>query len=149
MYQRDVSAFLPAATPPLTDWKLNMVEHGMSTAESFLVDLLRERKSIFASGVIASPFHTIAEIMIKKGDVPAGVKVPQAALLHALKEAGWVDVGRVATHDLSTKKQIYAHPDVAKKHSRSDMRRMVEGGISDNIGQLGLASNNGNVYPMR
>ena len=45
----------------------------------------------------------------------------RAALLHALKEAGWVDVGRVATHDLSTKKQIYAHPDVNKKHGKSGM----------------------------
>jgi hypothetical protein len=131
MYQRDVSAFMPAATPPLTDWKLNMVEHGMSTAESFLVDLLRERKSVFEYGVIASPFHRVAEVMIKRGDLPVGVKVPQAALLHALKEAGWVDVGRVATSDLSTKKQIYAHPDIAKKYSKSDMRRMVEEEWSD------------------
>lgn len=149
MHQRDVSAFMPAATPPMTDWKLNMVEHGMSTAESFLTDMLRARSGLFASGVIASPFHVIADAMVKKGDIPAGVKVPQAALLHALKEAGWVDIGRVATHDLSTKKQIYAHPDVAKKYGKSDMRRMVENGISDNIGQLGLATNNGNVYPMR
>ena len=35
MWQRDVSAFNPAAAPPVTEWKLNMVEHGLSVAESF------------------------------------------------------------------------------------------------------------------
>jgi hypothetical protein len=88
----------------------------------------------------------IADAMVKRGDIPSGVKVPQAALLHALKEAGWVDVGRVATHDLSTKKQIYAHPDVNKKHGKSDLRRMVEGGVADTSP---LAKSIGNVYPMR
>jgi len=52
--------------------------------------------------------------------------VPQAALLHALQEAGWVDVGRVASAEYATKKHIFAAPDMSKKFSKSDLRRLVE-----------------------
>jgi len=48
LHQRDVSSFNPAAAPPVTEWKLNMVEHGMSSAESYLVDMMRLRTGIFS-----------------------------------------------------------------------------------------------------
>ena len=60
------------------------------------------------------------------GSAPSGVKVPQAALLHALKESGWLDVGRVASGELPTKKHLYCAPDMLKTYSKSDLRRMVE-----------------------
>jgi hypothetical protein len=53
------------------------------------------------------------------------VKVPQPALLHALKEAGWVDLGRVASGDFQSKKHMYCAPDMVGV-SKSDLRRMVE-----------------------
>jgi len=124
LHQRDVSAFNPAAAPPVTEWKLNMVEHGMSVAESYLVDLMRARSGVFADGVIGGPFHRICDALAI--NVPAGVKVPQAALLHALKEAGWIDIGRVHSVAYPTKKHIYAAPDAIEKHSKSDLRRMAE-----------------------
>jgi hypothetical protein len=125
MHQRDVSAFNAAAAPPSTEWKTNMVEHGLSVAESFLVDLMRLRVGPFAVGVIAGPFHRLCDTIITN-HVPAGTKVPQAALLHALKEAGWIDCGRIGSVDFQTKKQIFAAPDVANSYSKSDLRRMVE-----------------------
>ena len=124
LHQRDVSAFNPAAAPPVTEWKLNMVEHGMSVAESFLVDMMRSRVDPFISGVVAGPFHQLCDTIASR--VPAGTKVPQAALLHAFKEAGWVDCGRIGSSEYQTKKHIYAAPDVAKKYNKSDLRRMVE-----------------------
>jgi hypothetical protein len=120
---RDVSKFNPSAPPMWTEFKANLVEHGMSMAESYLVDLLRERRGEFAKGVIGSPFHSLCDRLA--GTAPSGVKVPQAALLHALKEAGWLDKGRLKSRDYDTKKHIFCAPDLADV-AKSDLRRMVE-----------------------
>jgi hypothetical protein len=120
---RDVSAFNPGAAPMVTEFKLNLIEHGMSTAESFLVDAMRARTGEFARGVIGSPFHAICDRLA--GIAPAGVKVPQAALLHALREAGWLDCGRVAARETPNKKHIFCAPELADK-PKSELRRMIE-----------------------
>jgi len=122
MASRDVSAFNPSAAPAMTEFKYNLIEQGMSTAESYLVDLMRNRLGEFTRGVIASPFHALCDRLA--GSAPSGAKIPQAALLHALKEAGWVDCGRLTSHDYPSKKHIYCAPDI--KASKSDLRRMVE-----------------------
>jgi hypothetical protein len=123
LYARDVIKFNPGATPPMTEAKQVLISLGLSTAESYLVDLLQSRKGPFVSGVIGSPFHAVCDQLV--GFVPAGVKVPQAALLHALREAGWIDRGRVATHEFQTKKHIFCAPDF-ETYNKSDLRRMVE-----------------------
>jgi hypothetical protein len=120
---RDVSAFNPSAPPMWTEFKANLVEHGMSMAESYLVDMLRERKGEFAKGVIGSPFHSLCDRLA--GQAPSGVKVPQAALLHALKEGGWVDCGRLKSREYDTKKHIFACPEMADL-GKSELRRLVE-----------------------
>ena len=126
MWQRQVEAFNYAAAPPITEWKINMVEQGMSVAESFLVDMMRQRIGPFAAGVVGGPFHKLCDLMASQGHVPVGVKVPQAALLHAFKEAGWVDCGRLASVDYQTKRHIIAAPGIAASLSKSDLRRAVE-----------------------
>jgi hypothetical protein len=123
LHTRDVSDWNPNAPPPLTEAKAIMVEHGMSTAESFLVDQLRRRVGEFSRGVIASPFHGVCDRL--QGMAPNGVKIVQAALLHALKEANWVDMGRVASRTYSTKKHIFCAPEHVRV-SKSDLRDMVE-----------------------
>jgi hypothetical protein len=123
LMDRDVSQFNPSAPPMWTEFKANLVEHGMSMAESYLVDMLRERKGDFAKGVIGSPFHSLCDRLA--GQAPSGVKVPQAALLHALKEAGWVDKGRLKSRDFDTKKHIFCAPELTD-YGKSDLRRMVE-----------------------
>jgi hypothetical protein len=120
---RDVSQFNPSAPPMWTEFKANLVEHGMSMAESYLVDMLRERKGDFTKGVIGSPFHSLCDRLA--GQAPSGVKVPQAALLHALKEAGWIDRGRIKSREFDTKKHVFCAPDL-EDISKSDLRRMVE-----------------------
>jgi hypothetical protein len=124
LYQRDVSAFNPAATPAWTEFKSNLIEHSMSTAESWLVDMMRRRQGEFAKGAVGSPFHALIDRLL--GSMPTGVKVPQAALLHALKEAGWVDVGRLASAEYTTKKHVFAAPELANRLSKSELRRLVE-----------------------
>lgn len=136
LWQRDVTGFNPAAAPPVTEWKMNMVEHGLSVAESFLVDMMQQRIGPFHSGVVGGPFHKLCDA-IANGHVPSGTKVPQAALLHAFKEAGWVDCGRLASSEYSTKKHVYAAPDVYDVRSKSELRRMVEGVASGDGKVLG------------
>lgn len=123
LHDRNVSAFNPAAAPPVTEFKLNLVEHGMSIAESFLTDMIRLRSGEFAKGVIGSPFYGICERLSSLA--PSGVKVPQAALLHALKEAGWKDMGRLASAKYSTKKHIFCAPDMVR-WTKTDLRNAVE-----------------------
>ena len=123
LHTRDVSAWNPTAPPPMTEAKAIMVEHGMSTAEAFLVDQMRRRAGEFARGAIASPFHAVCDRL--QGLAPAGVKIVQAALLHALKEAGWVDMGRTASRTHSTKKHIFCAPELARS-TKSELRDMVE-----------------------
>jgi hypothetical protein len=123
LYQRDVSAFNPGAAPPLTEAKMIMVEQGRSTAESYLVEMMQARLGEFSAGVVASPFYALCDRL--SGGAPSGTRIPQAALLHALKEAGWLDCGRVGTREYQTKKHIFCAPDMGKV-ARSELRAMVE-----------------------
>jgi hypothetical protein len=124
LHARDVTKFNPAAAPAMTEFKANLVEHGMSMAESFLVEMLKSRKGEFAKGVIGSPFHALCDRLT--GLAPSNVKIPQAALLHALKEAGWVDCGRIKSREFDTKKHIFADPELATILSKSELRRALE-----------------------
>jgi hypothetical protein len=45
--------------------------------------------------------------------------------LHALKEAGWVDCGRMASRDFVTRKHIFCAPEMVDL-SKSELRRLVE-----------------------
>ena len=123
LHQRDVSAFNPGGTPFMTEAKAIMVEAGMSGAESFLVDLMRSRIGEFSKGVVGAPWHALCDRL--QGTAPGAVKVVQGALLHALKEAGWVDMGRLKSRRYDTKKHIFCAPDMVDM-SRSDLRDMVE-----------------------
>jgi len=123
LHARDVSAFNAGAAPMMTEFKLNLVEHGLSIAESYLVEAMRLKVGEFSKGVIGSPFHAVCDRLA--GSAPAGVKVPQQALLHAFKEAGWIDCGRLKSRDYDTKKHIYCAPDMVDR-PKSELRRLVE-----------------------
>ena len=123
MHARDVSAFNPGAAPPMTEFKANLVEHGMSIAESFLVEMMRSRIGEFSKGVIGSPFHPLCDRV--SGAAPQGTKVPQAALLHALKHSGWVDCGRIKSRAHDSKKHVFCAPEMVTM-SKTDLRNMVE-----------------------
>jgi hypothetical protein len=123
LHQRDVKAFNPGATPFLTEAKAIMVEAGMSGAESLLVDLMRNRLGEFSKGVVGAPWHALCDRL--QGSVQGNVKIVQPALLHALKEAGWIDCGRLASRTYQTKKHIFCAPNMAST-SKTDLRAMVE-----------------------
>jgi hypothetical protein len=123
LHQRDVSAFNPGLPPMMTEAKAIMVEAGMSGAESFLVELMRARIGEFSKGVVGAPWHALCDRL--QGSAPGAIKVVQGALLHALKEAGWVDCGRLASRGYQTKKHIFCAPDMVAT-SKTDLRAMVE-----------------------
>jgi hypothetical protein len=123
LHQRDVSAFNPGLPPMMTEAKAIMVEAGMSGAESFLVELMRARIGEFSKGVVGAPWHALCDRL--QGSAPGAIKVVQGALLHALKEAGWVDCGRLKSRRHDTKKHIFCAPDMVEM-SRSELRDMVE-----------------------
>jgi hypothetical protein len=123
LHARDVTAFNPGATPFLTEAKAIMVEAGMSGAESFLVDLMRNRLGEFSKGVVGAPWHALCDRL--QGSVQGSVKIVQPALLHALKEAGWVDMGRLKSRRYDNKKHIFCAPDMAEM-GKSELRDMVE-----------------------
>ena len=121
---RDVSAFNPKAMPPWTDYRTRLIETGRSMAESYVIEQVLRPSPEFAAGVIASPFYRLCNQLAQ--GAPGGVKVPQAALLHGLKEAGWIDLGAVKSTEFQTKKNIWAREDMVRTYSKSDLRRMVE-----------------------
>ena len=118
-----MSKFNPKAAPPETEFKINWIEHGMSTAEAVLVDMMNERRGEFARGVIGSPFYSVCSKV--STDMPIGTKVPPAALLHALQEAGWKDMGRISSGDYPNKKHIFCAPALTHL-TKSDLRRILE-----------------------
>jgi hypothetical protein len=62
----------------------------------------------FEQGVITAPFHVLcADLTLRAGLAP-GQRIPAAAL----KEAGWQDMGRLGAVGLSTKKHVFAAPDM-------------------------------------
>ena len=125
LHARDVSAFNPAATPMETDYKRTMIVGGLSTAEAFILHQIEQRAAPFDTGVISGPWYRHCEALMASGVAPGGLKIPQPALLHALKEAGWIDMGLCGAPDLPTKRHIYVRPD-RRHESKSDLRRAVE-----------------------
>ena len=130
---RDVSKFNPSAPPMWTEFKENLIENGMSMAESFILTQIRARTDEFRLGVVATPFYGICDRLMAVG--PAGVKIPPSALLHALKEAGWIDRGRVASVEHPSRRHVFVAPEFAKER-KTTLRNMLEPGASGNIVNL-------------
>ena len=125
LYARDVSKFNPGAAPEMTEFKQNLLESGMSGLESSIVQMIHKKEGDFARGVVGSPLHPVCDRIADHLLIPRN-KVPQSALLHALKEAGWKDMGRLGAAGLESKKRVIASPEAIKQFSKSELRRMIE-----------------------
>lgn len=124
LWERDVSAFNPAAVPGMTEYKVGLIELGRSGVEAFIMEQMKARVGEFAKGAVAAPFHSLCDRL--SGSMPTGSKVPPSALMHALHEGGWVDCGRLGSTDFPSTKRIFAAPDILEGLSKSDIRRLVE-----------------------
>jgi hypothetical protein len=118
--QRDVRAFNPGATPPLTDAKISMIDLGMSGGELYLADMVRERRGLFARGVIGSPWSDVIAELSKVCQGPT-----REMVFVALRESGWKDFGRVQSREFSTPKHAWVAPEYAKR-PKSEIRNMLE-----------------------
>ena len=125
LHRRDVSAFNPAAAPPVTEYKLSLIANGQSPAESILCEMIRGREGPFEQGVITAPFHVLcADLTLRAGLAP-GQRIPAAALHHALLECKWLDCGRVTSAEYSTRRHVYCAPELIHA-TKSELRRLVE-----------------------
>jgi hypothetical protein len=136
LYTRDVSSFNAAATPMITDFKLSMIEDGRSMAEEYLIDLLQREVGEFSLGIIGAPFHMLRDRIT--GHAPSGVKIPQGALLHALAEAGWRNLGRIMSRAHKAPKQTYVSPRIARalndgSLTKTEIRDSLEGTPAPNV----------------
>jgi hypothetical protein len=123
LWSRDVSQFNPGAAPMKTQFWYSLVSDGRSPAEELLIDMIESQTGEFARGVIAGPFSALC--MRIQTATPGGQRIPKAALLHALAEAGWLDVGQISSREYPTRKQVYCAPSL-EHNTKSDLRRMVE-----------------------
>lgn len=120
---RDVSAFMPGATPPVTDAKLQLIELAMSNAESYVTQMAQDRVAEFERGVIATPLNLLALRIVKNHrDAP---KISKEAILVALKEAGWIDRGYVCSRRYPSRRYVYVAPEHAETPG-SKLRDMLE-----------------------
>lgn len=129
LYQRDVSAFNPLATPMDTEYRQALIEGGMSMAHAFLVQSIAEGSGEFQAGVVGSPFNRLADRL--QGSAPAGVKIHHAEIVESLQDAGWVNIGSCASKDHPTKKTVWVSKSMFEKyrsgeHTKSSLRDMLE-----------------------
>ena len=121
---RDVSAFRPGAAPPMTDAKLGLLQAGMSHSESAIVELARTKTGPFRSGVICGPWQITCEAL--SGYMSNSMRPSVNTLLHALREAGWVDAGMVKSREYPVKKHLWAAADLYGLDDKSSLRRRWE-----------------------
>ena len=121
---RDVSAFDAAATPPYTEAKALMVENGFSAAEAYLVDAIRAGQGEFSRGAVCAPWGPLLDRL--QGQAPSSVKLYPAALFHAMREAGWIDKGRIHSRQYPTKKHLFCCPQLADSNG-VELRAIAEG----------------------
>ncbi len=123
LHARDVSAFNPAAIPPMTEEKASMIEGGLTTGEDYLCGLATRRAGEFARGVVGSRWSAVVDRL--QATAPQGVKLNKHALFHALKEAKWVHVGRIMSAEHTSKVDVWCAPDMAHL-PKSELRGLVE-----------------------
>jgi hypothetical protein len=126
LYARDVSAFDPGARPPLTDAKILMGSASLSPAEAWLVDQINRRAGIFASGAVAGPWQGVCEAL--QPLAPHSIRLVAPALLHALREAGWKDHGRLHSRAYPSNRHVIAAPELSEC-AKSEIRAAVEPGL--------------------
>lgn len=123
LMSRDVSAFNPSATPPMTQAKATMLEASLSTAEAYIYGLVNSKQGPFANGVIGSPMRRVIESM--SASSPPNIVLTLEALHIALKQAGWIERGMVKSRAFNVAKNCFCAPQL-KDRSASYLRNMME-----------------------
>lgn len=125
LYARDVTKFNPGAVAPMTEAKRALLDLSLTSAESYLVNMVKNREGPFAKGVVASPWQ---DIVAACGGMSAKAsRELKDTLLQTLQSCGWVDMGRCTSRQHAAPRAIWCTPDMAER-SPSELRNLVEGG---------------------
>jgi hypothetical protein len=93
----------------------------LDTSRDLMSDII-ESRGIFLAGFICAPFQKICELINNE----YGVLISQIELKKLVKKAGWIDAGRIASREYTTKKHVIYSPKLIHL-SKSDLRRISEG----------------------
>jgi hypothetical protein len=119
--RRDVSAFDPGMPAPMTDAKRSLIEAGMSTTESSVIGQILAQTGPFAGGVVGGPWQRVCDILTQPGQSAVYV----GTLLHSLREAGWIDLGRCHSRRNPSNKAVWCAPEL-RNLPKAQLRDMVE-----------------------
>ena len=130
LHARDVTAFAPGAPPPLTEAKTLMAGASRSIVEDWLLSEVSNRVGEFARPVVGAPWGKLCDLV--QARAPAGTRVIPAAVIHALQEARWVDLGLCHSKTYKTKAHIFAAPGWtgSKAEARDALAAGAAGGLS-------------------
>lgn len=106
---RDVSRFNPAAAPPWTDAKQIMVASSRSVSESWLVERISRRVEPFRASAVCGPWGRLIERLHELA--PPQTRLSQQALMLALSEAGWKDLGMCKSKLHQSAAHVFVAPD--------------------------------------
>ena len=123
LHARDVSAFNPAAIPANTEEKDLMIAGGLSSGEEYLVELIENRRGEFAKGYVRSRWTGLIDRL--QAAAPPNAKIYKLVLFHALKEAGWINRGRIHSREFPGNVDVWCAPEF-EDMPKSDLRRLVE-----------------------
>ena len=132
LHARDVSGFGPQAIPAMTEYKQKLIFTGMSNAEGYIYHLIEKREAPFNVDILAGPWHEVIRQIAQSAPDTMKMKLVQPALLHALKETGWVDKGLCLSTTHKSKRHIFVRPELADV-TKSKLRDAVEPGGADNV----------------
>jgi hypothetical protein len=82
----------------------------------------------FGCGAIGGPWQALCDRLT--GLAPAGMKIPVNALMHAFREAEWLDMGLLKSRANTNKKHVFCAPELANK-SKTELRDLVQGAGSN------------------
>ena len=92
-----------------------------------LIDEIRNRNGVFSHGIVTAPLERICLIAAKQlaiGNVYR-FQISTGALRLALKEADWIDRGRVSSANYNSARHVFCAPEL-RKIRKSRLREMVE-----------------------
>jgi hypothetical protein len=123
LWSRDVSQFNAGAPAPWTEAKQMLIESGLSANESTVLDMIQGQHGPFARGLVMGPWQRVADLCTSPGQS----KIYAATVLHALREAKWIDKGLCHSRQFPTRRHIYCAPD-HEAMSKSELRNLAEAG---------------------
>ena len=124
---RDVSAFNPAAAPPMTPSKAALLLEDEQDIAGAVQRMVRNQSPPFDRGVVASPWAGLCRL-VERELLAVGVRgtVTESVLHESLRESGWLNRGPVAAGGLPRRSAWVMPGAPCASATDSELRRTVE-----------------------